>query len=145
MYDRLLVPTDGSENARLAAERAIDLAATYDATLHVLYVVEKTRDEPTQKGLAEKLAEDVSEGTDIADRISAEAATANLDIETTVEQDVPRTRIVDYVETHEIDLVVIGSTGADDVADKLLGTVAKYVVNEAPADVFVVRRDEQLA
>ncbi len=33
------------------------------------------------------------------------------------------------------------STGASDTTEKLLGTVAKYVVNEAPADVFIVRPD----
>jgi nucleotide-binding universal stress UspA family protein len=46
MHDTILLPTDGSDNAELAAERAIDLADRFDATLHVLYVVEKTRDDP---------------------------------------------------------------------------------------------------
>src|SRR6056297_3682439 len=40
MYDRILVPTDGSDPADRAFEQALDLAATYDAALHLLYVVD---------------------------------------------------------------------------------------------------------
>ena len=40
MYERILVPTDGSDAAAGAVERAIDLAERYDAEVHALYVVE---------------------------------------------------------------------------------------------------------
>jgi len=40
MYDRILVPTDGSEHALAAAGRALDLAECYDATVCGLYVVD---------------------------------------------------------------------------------------------------------
>ncbi|MFB6311897.1 MAG: universal stress protein, partial [Salinirussus sp.] len=40
MYERILVPTDGSEPVQAAIERAIDLATTYDAALHTVYVVD---------------------------------------------------------------------------------------------------------
>jgi nucleotide-binding universal stress UspA family protein len=40
MYDQILVPTDGSDGTRGAVDHAIDLAATYDATLHTIYVVD---------------------------------------------------------------------------------------------------------
>jgi nucleotide-binding universal stress UspA family protein len=40
MYDQILVPTDGSEGTRGAVEHAIDLATTYDAAFHTIYVVD---------------------------------------------------------------------------------------------------------
>ena len=40
MYDRILVPTDGSEPAAAAVRHALDLADRYDATLHALFVVD---------------------------------------------------------------------------------------------------------
>jgi nucleotide-binding universal stress UspA family protein len=40
MYDTILVPTDGSAGSELAVEHAVDLARRYDATLHLLYVVD---------------------------------------------------------------------------------------------------------
>lgn len=53
--------------------------------------------------------------------------------------------IEEYAIEQHVECIVIGSTGADSTAEKLLGTVSKYVVNEAPSDVLVVRSDTQLA
>jgi nucleotide-binding universal stress UspA family protein len=132
MYDRLLLSTDGSDNAKLAADRAITLADRLDASLHALCVAEITRDDPELTGLEEKLSEE-------------RATSAGVETETTVERGVPRSTITEYAEERGIDLIVIGSTGADDPTEKFLGTVSKFVVNEAPADVFVVRPNERLA
>jgi len=40
MYDNVLLPTDGSVGVDRAIDHAIDAADRYDATLHVLYVVD---------------------------------------------------------------------------------------------------------
>jgi len=42
MYDRILVPTDGSEGSAHAAMRAVDLAGQYGASIHALYVVDES-------------------------------------------------------------------------------------------------------
>ncbi|MFW5970225.1 MAG: universal stress protein, partial [Halofilum sp. (in: g-proteobacteria)] len=42
MYEKILYPTDGSDGAEAALEHAIDHALRYDASLHVLYVIEET-------------------------------------------------------------------------------------------------------
>lgn len=41
MYDRILVPTDGNEQATNAVKTGLDLAAELGATVHVLCVVEE--------------------------------------------------------------------------------------------------------
>ncbi|WP_254810575.1 universal stress protein [Natronosalvus amylolyticus] len=145
MYDTILLPTDGSDNAQLATEHALSMADRHDAELHVLYVAEKTRDDPVQKGLEEKLAEELNKGKDIVDDVENQATNENITTETVVEQGVPRTTIENYAAENDVGLIVIGSTGADSVAEQLLGTVSKYIVNEAPADVFIVRPDTLLS
>ena len=40
MYDRILVPTDGSATAEAAMEHANDLARRYEADVHVLHVID---------------------------------------------------------------------------------------------------------
>ena len=40
MIERILLPTDGSEAAENAVERAYELAEKFDAELHALYVIE---------------------------------------------------------------------------------------------------------
>ncbi len=144
-YEEILLPTDGSDTANMAAERAIDAARRYDATLNVLSVAERTRDDPEAKGLKEKLAEEVDDARDVVESITERAEANGVATERAVEVGVPRTTIEDYADERGVDLIVVGSTGADDVSDKLLGTVAKYVVNEAPADVLVVRPDAALS
>ena len=144
MYDRLLLATDGSDTAQLATERALDAAERYGAVLHALYVIEKSRGDPDHEGLDEHVGEQHHEGTAIVDDLEQQAKSQGLDVTTAIEQGVPRTTIEEYAASHDVDLVVIGSVGASGVTDKLLGTVAKYVVNEVPADVLVVRPDEHV-
>ena len=40
MYDRILLPTDGSKGVDRAIDHAVDAADRYGATLHVLYIVD---------------------------------------------------------------------------------------------------------
>ena len=40
MYDHILVPYDGSDEARRGAEHGIELAEALDATVHALYVID---------------------------------------------------------------------------------------------------------
>lgn len=144
MYERVLLATDGSDNADLAAERALEMVDCRGAALHVLYVAEKTTDDPAQKGVEEKTAEEVNRGENVVEDVDGRAAERGIEVETAVEPGVPRTTIETDADDREVGLVVLGSTGASGVTEKLLGTVAKYVVNEAPADVFVVRPDFRL-
>ena len=144
-YDEILLPTDGSDTADLAAKRAIDAARRSDATVHVLFVAERTRDDPETKGLEETIAEELDEGRSVVESVAERAEANGVATERAVEVGVPRTTIEAYADERGIDLIVVGSTGADDVSEKLLGTVAKYVVNEAPADVLVVRPDVALS
>jgi nucleotide-binding universal stress UspA family protein len=39
MYDRILVPTDGSPGVERAVDHAIELATVHGATIHGVYVV----------------------------------------------------------------------------------------------------------
>ena len=47
--------------------------------------------------------------------------------------------IVEYVETHDVDHVVIGSHGRKGLSRVLLGSVAELVVRRSPVPVTVVR------
>ena len=58
MYDRIPVPTDGSPGSAYVAMQAFDLADQYEATVHVLHVVDHSLrsvldDEPMTEALGE--------------------------------------------------------------------------------------------
>ena len=54
MYDDILVPTDGSDEVSAALDQAFELASTYNATVHALYVVDDSRGSSGLMGLDDR-------------------------------------------------------------------------------------------
>ncbi|MFB6177858.1 MAG: universal stress protein, partial [Halobaculum sp.] len=113
MYENILLPTDGSDTVSAVAEHAGSLARQYDATVHVLSVVDtRNRFEGPSLGLG-------SEAWEEAERERAERAVADAvdalpdDVATTraVESGVPHTEIFEYAESADIDVIVMGTHG----------------------------------
>lgn len=80
----------------------------------------------------ERTEELFDEAVELADSHGAQITT-----ETAVGR--PDRAIVDYVENHNVEHVVIGSHGRHGVSRVLLGSVAESVVRRAPVPVTVVR------
>ena len=139
MYRRILLPTDGSPQADEAAEHAIDLAARYDATLHVLFVVD-TAALPLDvhsEGLFERIEE---EGRLSMDEILTRAHERGVDpVVTDVVRGSPAAEIIDYVPANDVDLIVMGTHGRHGVDRYILGSVTERVVREAAVPVLTVR------
>jgi nucleotide-binding universal stress UspA family protein len=139
MYDRVLVPTDGSSASEGAVDHAIEIAKQYDATLHAIYVVDTAAYTSLEVGsdiVIEALRE---EGTNVVEAVKSKAESAGVTVETTVETGIVHRRIVDYVNEEDIDLVVMGTHGRTGVGRFLLGSVAEKVVRTADAPVMTVR------
>jgi len=139
MYDRVLIPTDGSTASEDAIERAIDLAKQYGATLHALYVIDSGAYSSLEVA-ADAVADELrSEGTEAVEAIAERAADAGVAAETAIETGVVHQSIVDYVDREDIDLIVMGTHGRTGVDRFLLGSVAEKVVRTADAPVMTVR------
>ncbi|ELZ50002.1 universal stress protein UspA-like protein [Halorubrum coriense DSM 10284] len=137
----VLVPLDGSP---LAAEALDEALERFDCRVTVLNVVTPL-DAPMSEGGILGADEDRRESArDRADRV-VERATARAEtdqpVETAVRTGDPAETILDYVDDHDVDHVVMGGHGGERgrVARRLLGTVATSVVGEAPVTVTVVR------
>lgn len=141
MYDDLLLPTDGSEQAQKAAKHAIDHARNYDARLHAIYVID------TGTSLLAVSKADVRETLrDVGEQESAQAFgqvepladEAGVELVTDVVEGPPEERIVDYAEEQPIDLIVMGTHGRGGLGRRLLGSVTEQVVRSAPVSVLTV-------
>ena len=138
MYDQILIPTDGSEGTRGAVEHVIDLATTYEAALHTIYVIDTNVGvDSSVPGTLDALEEVGENAIDEVIR-QAEAAGVNT-IERVVAQGPPHQAILDYVEEHDIDLVVMGTHGRTGLDRYLLGSVTEKVVRLSDAPVLTVR------
>lgn len=134
MFDDVLIPTDGSECAEMAAEYARDLASRYGATVHALCVADsRTLDNAPH---AERVKE---ERTELAERTCADVSAADIPVEQAVRTDVPHRAILEYATDREIDLIVMGTHGRTGVERYLLGSVTEKVVRLSDAPVLTVK------
>jgi nucleotide-binding universal stress UspA family protein len=140
MYDRILVPTDGSEGSRAAVEHAVDLATTFDAVLHALYVVDAGVG--VDGGVLGTLDAFEAAGEDAVEEVARRAAAAGVETVTDVVQGTPHRAILDHVDEHAVDLVVMGTHGRTGLDRYLLGSVAEKVVRLSDGPVLTVRIPE---
>lgn len=145
MFNRILIPTDGSDAVRPAVEMALNLAKTHDATLHVLFVV----DQPTSvsgtgegfSGLDNLLTALEEEGQQAADAIEEQAEDSDIGTEIAVRRGNPHDDILTYANEHGIELIVMGTHGRTGVKRALLGSVTENVVRHAEIPVLTVHRE----
>jgi len=141
MYDDILLPTDGSDGIAAAATHAAALADRFDATVHVLSVVDtRNRFESPTGGLsAEAWADAERERADHAVEKTVAALPDAVPVETDIVEGVPKTAILDYVDERGMDLVVMGTHGRTGLDHYLIGSVAEKVVRRSPVPVVTVR------
>jgi nucleotide-binding universal stress UspA family protein len=141
-YDRILIPTDGSEAAGAAVEHGLAIAERFDATVHVLSVVDLDAlagAAETGAGLPaviESLEEDCERAVDaVADRCSDRG----LDVVTAIVEGSPSRAIDEYVEREGIDLIAMGTHGRTGIERYLIGSVTERIVRTSDVPVLTVR------
>lgn len=144
MYDTILVPTDGSKEARRAAEHAIELAATMGASVHALYVI-KLPGAPRTIYISdneEEIRQEYEEyGREVTGEVADMAADAGVECTTAIKSGAIHEEIVDYADEEGADLIVMG-TGYRGKIGGLLGSVAEKVVRTATVPVTTIRTGE---
>lgn len=141
LYDRILVPTDGSEEGARAVVHALELATVHDASVHTLYVINTA-------SYAGMPMETSWEGIDDLLRADADAAVSevgaladgyDVDVTTAVVEGSPSREIIRYAESEECDLIVMGTHGRGGIDRLLLGSVTEKVVRGSEVPVLTVR------
>ena len=138
MYNDILVPTDGSQGAKEALEHGIEISSKWDATLHILYVVD------TRLARSGPLLETLrGEGSQTVRDVEVTGTQAGLTVVTEIVEGNPHEEILDYVTDHGIDMVIMGTHGRTGLDRVVMGSVAERVVRRSPVPVLTVRSGEQ--
>ena len=147
---RILLATDGSEEAELATNRAMDLAQSTDSELHVVHVgvvplflesypgtlgyydklYERIEEESRERLRKESLRVKAAGGT-VA---GAHLRMGKVDLE-----------IVALAEELGVDLIVMGCRGHGGIRRAIEGSVSDGVIRHAPCPVLVVRPEKEQA
>ncbi|MFB6101717.1 MAG: universal stress protein [Haloplanus sp.] len=144
MYDTILIPTDGSKEARKAAEHGIELASAFDATVHALYVIQLPGAPRTVYiwDDEEEVREEYREyGEEVTQEVADMASEAGVETETAIKTGSIHEGIVDYADEIDADVIVMG-TGYRGKVGGLLGTTAEKVVRTANVPVTTIRLNE---
>jgi len=147
MYDSVLVPTDGSEHARRAAEHAVSVAAAVDATVHVLSVVDvQAAAGPFNAGgvdeaFVTRLEEESAEAIDAVEAIAEASGLAG--VQTAIRRGRPPQAILEYADAQDVDLVAMGTHGRTGIERYVLGSVTEAVVRQAEVPVLTARATDR--
>lgn len=140
MYDDLLVPTDGSDKVAAALDHALELATTYEATVHALYVVDDSRGNTGLMGVGgrDPLEPLRKEGEAAVEAVASQAREAGVDVTTAVRQHTPHEGIRDHAAEQDVDLIIMGSRGHAGLWRALFGSVTERVLRVTDRPVLVV-------
>jgi nucleotide-binding universal stress UspA family protein len=145
MYEKILVPIDGSETSKRGLKEAIRLAKEQGARLRCLYVVDEhilasaSFAFPYVPNLIENLRES---GKAILDEASRQAGESGVPVESSLRESGGRRiseAILDEARKWAASLIVMGTHGRRGLSHLALGSDAELVVRESPVPVLLVR------
>lgn len=142
IISRILVPTDFSVDADAAFRYALELARTFQAEIHLLYVV----DNPLSAGMwsseiyaAEIAGLQVNLVRDAEERLKQLVPAGVERVSTEVRTGSPTAQILDTACDRGSDLIVMGTHGRTGIAHVVMGSVAERVLRQAPCPVLALR------
>jgi nucleotide-binding universal stress UspA family protein len=144
---KILLATDGSEDAQLAAKTALDLSEKLDSELHVVYV------EPMPERHASRLTRFRFElPSDVVQSVEEDAKSKLEEQVQKIEQaggkvaqahprvGLPDAEIVTLAEELGVGLIVMGSRGLGGIRRAVMGSISDSVVRHAHCPVLIVRQ-----
>lgn len=146
MFQRILLCTDGSDQALDAAKTAAELAQKFGSKVTILNVMSPSVVAPAVVGGMEPMAyvevnpNFIEEAQEAVERRTGRILEEkNVSYECRREIGHPVDRIVSVAEAEQSDLVVMGSRGLGGFSRFLLGSVSDGVLHHAPCPVLIIR------
>ena len=144
---RILLATDGSEQAQLATLRAVDIAETTDSELHVVHVGVVPSflvSYPGTLGYERRLYNQIEEESrqllrELSWRVKVVGGTV---AGTHLRMGAVALEIVALAKELQADLIVMGCRGHRGIRRAIEGSISDAVIRHAPCPVLVVRSHE---
>lgn len=142
-FQKILVPTDGSEFTKAAIVKAVELAKLVGGQITALYVVDKTAlaGIPADASLTNVYASLKKEGQAALDYVGRMCDNAGVPIDVKIREGSPVNEILAESEDG-YDLIVMGTLGRTGMSKLLMGSVAEKVVRTSDCPVMVVKSSD---
>ena len=146
--DKILVPTDFSENSDLALGKAIELAMTCNSTVHLTYVMPEIPDifklsKYMVKGKAQIQTElEKSCESYFKEQIDKFTDGNSVAIKTHVLDGIPSKEILKFEKKLRPNMIVITAQGASALEEFIFGSTANKIIRYAKSSVFLVKKQK---
>ena len=150
MFERILVPLDGSKHSMRALENAVQIAKKCDGKITLIHVYSVLRVGVVPMAMAEpvalppemvnKLAEAVREaGSSILEDAKKKVEAEGVQSQTLLREGHVVEEILRAAKEEDIDLIVIGARGLSTLKEIFLGSVSHGVALHAPCPVLLMK------
>lgn len=140
VYQRILVAFDGSDLARAAFKKAVNIAKEMRATLDIIAVIDNHLLKDVSSFDTDYLHQ-ISDGvsnqlSSLVDEAKAQQVTARQ----YVKLGNPKVIISQDAFTQPHDLIILGATGMSKVEKIFVGSVTEYVIDHASSSCLIVKK-----
>lgn len=149
MFQRIMVPLDGSERARQAIPVAARIARASGGSLFLFSVLAPSTNLTWQMetGLMQSESQQVKqhEMEEDLQKLAASEELRGIETITEVVEDLPAQAILEQARTHAVDLIVLCSHGRSGITRWALGSVAQKIARYSAIPVLILRAGQALA
>jgi nucleotide-binding universal stress UspA family protein len=138
LYNKILVPIDGSEHSKHALKEAIKIAKMAKSTITLLNVYPKTSPKTsTQKQPNTETLQ--KNGKNILTEAQKLIETQDIPVETLLLEGDVVNQIIKAAKENHFDLIIVGARGLSKIEEIMLGSISQGVTENAPCPVIVTR------
>jgi len=138
MYEKIVVPLDGSEIAEVALPYAEELAGRLGSEI-TLISVSPSAEEHDQQMFQRYIQKTVESIREKAERYLAKPFERAIEVNSAILVGNPAEKIVDYADSGDIDLIIMATHGRSGISRWALGSVADKVMRATERPVVLVR------
>ncbi len=143
MFNKILVPIDGSEMAWHALDHAKALGEKFSSAITVIHVVQPYNTIPSIDGSPLFIPRDVDDiqqtGQTLLKQAEEKMAGYSYSLETKIEFGYPAERILHVLKEGQYNLIVMGNRGLSGIAEFFLGGVVSRVTQHSTVPVLIVK------
>lgn len=147
MFNKILVPTDGSSSALRAAQYALALAQQFNGSITLIHIVQHYYNLPSLAiwdtvSMPPGVLNEIEEmGRSVLTNTRQSLGETTVKIETRLEYGQPAERIVRIANSEGFSEIILGNRGLSGFNQLLLGSVSNQVAYHANCPVLIIKED----
>lgn len=152
MYERILVPIDGSDTSQFGLKEAIRIAQLTHARVRLIHVIDELSFAMTADAYRYHAGELLDllrkNGAKLLESALESVRAAGIDADSVLYENLDRTvqqRVLDEASAWKADLIVIGTHGRRGARRLILGSSAEGILRAATVPVLLLRSPEGMS